>query len=150
MLQSVQSTFKSHTNIIVDSLHFITQNILYKILLIVTTAKKKCSETSVNDRHLDVIAALSICEKALYGPATRQRIYIARLALGASDPGKTFDTESLNNLEKHLKELENILRIFERIEELCSTTFLYWQSSIIQLHFKIIYENSMSMEQFQV
>lgn len=142
VLQSIRMTFDQYNTWIVGSLHFISQYIVYKILNLTTAAKKKLTESSVNERHLDIIAALTIAEKAFYGPPTLRRMYVGRLALGAADPGKTFDSDVLSKFEKYLREIEIVIKITEKIEQVTDSSFLYWHSSIIPLHFRMIYESN--------
>lgn len=146
LLQSIKISFDLYNNAIIASLHYISQRTVYKVLTEIANAKKKLSESSVNDRHLDIIAALTMAEKAFYGPPTVRRMYVGRLALAASDPEKTFDTEVLTSIDKQLRELELVVNVSEKITQMCDPSFLYWHSSIIPLHLRLIYETNVKLE----
>ena len=43
-----------------------------------------------SEQHLDVLSALSIVERAMYGPTTKDRRLVIRLALSMANQGRTF------------------------------------------------------------
>ncbi|XP_063704330.1 WASH complex subunit 4 [Culicoides brevitarsis] len=146
LLQTIKIIFETCNNDIISSLHYISQHTFYKILTAITNAKQKLNSSSINERHLDIISALQIAEKAFYGAPSVKRMYIGRLALAAADPEKTFDSDSLTAIDKYLRDAENIVKIKTRIDQICDPRFLYWHSSIIPLHLRSIYEANVKIE----
>lgn len=132
-------------------IQLINQQFCFRILTITGTAKKKILEsTKVTEKQVDILSALNICEKALYGPPTTRRAYVARLALAAAEPLKTFEIEEMANLDSHLKDLERVAKSMKLIEQMCDTTFLYWHQSVIPMHMKQILASQSNSQEMTV
>ncbi|XP_044764720.1 WASH complex subunit 4 isoform X2 [Coccinella septempunctata] len=124
----------------------LSQHLTYKALSLVLTAKKNLTQDkSYKQKQLDVISGLSICEQAIKGPNTRDRLLIAKLALSASGISKDTSQE--------IKYVINRLQLINSIPSLFSETlncsFLYEHlESLIPTYFSKLLENKADLSRF--
>lgn len=150
LLQIIRLAFLRCVEIYNLPVQLINQQLCYKMLVITSATKRKLLETKMSEKQVDILSALNICEKALYGPPTARRAYIARLALAAADPLKTFEIADMGSLDSHLKDLERIAKSMKLVEQMCDTTFLYWHQSVIPMHMKQIIASQSNSQQLTV
>ena len=94
--------------------------------------------TTYNERNIDILSALQLSEKCMFGPATKLRILITRLTLSIADPMKIFSIEHLDKLSKTLTNLETFIDLQNYLTKITDSSFIYWHQTILPNHLKQI------------
>lgn len=123
---------------VVDAVRTVGQHLSYEALTVIqqTIERKSLSTAAVgssayNERDIDLLSALQLSERCLLGPATAQRILIARLALSIADPTAIFSADQLDIVSDRLGRIEALLELDQQLRRQCDTTFVYWHQTIL-------------------
>ncbi|XP_055688108.1 WASH complex subunit 4 [Lutzomyia longipalpis] len=137
LLISIPEVFQHFRTFIVESVNSIIQHFAYQAIYLVNAAKKTLSRDNYNERILDSLAALQIAERCFYGPATRTRINIARIALCVFESNATsLNVEYVEKLMKILERLSLIVDLQDTLNRVCDTSFLFWHQSLFRSYLK--------------
>lgn len=89
------------------------------------------NNTAYSERDIDLLSALQLSERALFGATTAQRILIARLALSVADPTAIFTAEHLDIVSDRLGRIEALLELRQLLHRRPDQTFVYWHQAIL-------------------
>lgn len=128
--QCVRSTFAEHAVFVVAAVQAVGQHVAYQALAVVQQTMQRLQPTA-SERDIDRLSALQLAERALFGPATAQRVLVARLALSVADPTAVFGAAELEVLSDRLGRLEGLLELRGVLARRGDTTFVYWHQTIL-------------------
>ncbi|XP_059616023.1 WASH complex subunit 4 [Phlebotomus argentipes] len=136
-LIAIREVFLQLRSFIVESVNSIIQHFEYQGVYLVNAARKTLSRDNYNEKTLDSLAAFQITERCLYGPATRTRITIAKIALSVFEANATsLNIEYVQKLARILARLTIIVDLQETLDRVCDTSFLFWHQSLFRSYLK--------------
>uniref|UniRef100_A0A1B0D0L9 WASH complex subunit 4 n=1 Tax=Phlebotomus papatasi TaxID=29031 RepID=A0A1B0D0L9_PHLPP len=139
-LITIHEMFQHCRGFIVENINSIIQHYNYQGIYLINEARKSLSCENYNERILDSLAALQITERCLYGPATKNRITIAKITLSVFECNALNCQEYIQKLFKILGRLSIILDLQEIVDRLCETSFLFWHQSLFCNYIKQYFE----------
>lgn len=92
--------------------------------------------SSYNEQEIDILCALQLAEKCMFGPITATRVQVTRLALSISDPTSVFSTEHLDILCDRMTKMEMLIELDTTLRKCPDTTFVYWHQPILTSYIK--------------
>uniref|UniRef100_A0A1I8PPY3 WASH complex subunit 4 n=1 Tax=Stomoxys calcitrans TaxID=35570 RepID=A0A1I8PPY3_STOCA len=151
MLKMIQMSFNDHASNISRIIHCISQYFQYKVLHLLNTCKKKLLSSKLRDKGVDALSALKIAERCLYGPPSKVRILVAKLAFDVACNGsnKLLSMEQFERFRLLVQRIEMISDFQEHIKQICDTSFLYWHQSILKAYLKQIVDKKLDFHSFQ-
>lgn len=165
-LKIMKIIFSENFEYFVDTIHCIAQHMQHQALFVIDSTKKKlltdaavassssssspASAIASNERNVDIITALKLAEKCLYGPATIKRILLTRLSLSIADPNRIFAIDHLQKLSKILTRIEIIINLQKNISNLCNSTFMHWPETMLPIYVKQYMEIGMDIDKIMV
>lgn len=134
----VTISFQRHMPLVVEMIQCVAQYLQYQALFVVATTKKKIAHDTLtySEKSLDILSAMQVIEKCLFGAANRRRMIVTRLAVSATDPVHTFSADFLQKLERALSRLESIIGFQESLQAIAEPTFLYWHQSLLPIYLR--------------
>ncbi|XP_077568439.1 WASH complex subunit 4 [Stigmatopora nigra] len=143
LLKAVEHTFHRRSVVVADSVSHITQQLQSQALNAICVAKKRViSDKKYSEQRLDVLSSLVLAENVLSGPSTKERRFVASLALCVGTQMKTFKDEELLPLQLVLKKLDLISELSERVKLQCECSFLYWHRAVFPIYLDDVYDNA--------
>ncbi|XP_075157033.1 strumpellin and WASH-interacting protein isoform X2 [Haematobia irritans] len=151
ILKMIQLSFYDHASNISKIMHCISQYFQYKVLHLLNTSKKKLLSSKLRDKGVDALSALKIAERCLYGPPSKVRILVAKLAFDVACNGsiKMLSVEHFERFRLLIQRIEMISDFQEHITQICDTSFLYWHQSILRAYLKQIIDKKLDFHSFQ-
>lgn len=142
VLQGVRSMYHRHSVSISRSVVHVSQHLLYQALTTVTAAKKSLLQNKkYSEQHLDVLSALLVVERSMYGCTTKERRLVTRLALSMANQGRTFREEDYIMLLRTLRKLDAVCDMQSRLSAACDCSFLYWHRVVLPIYFESLYSS---------
>ncbi|XP_060537430.1 WASH complex subunit 4 [Cylas formicarius] len=128
ILKSIYLNLNQNIILLVHLVLLISQHLQYKALSILISIKKDLvQDRSYKDQQHNIMSALNICENAIKGPNTKNRLLVANLALSASG----LNNSKLNDVQVLLSQLGLISRYTEFLQKRCDCSVLYWHYNYI-------------------
>lgn len=136
ILKCIPLIFKKNIVALTYIILLTTQHLCYKALSLLNNIKKQFTqEKSYNERQLDVLSSLNLCEQALKSAPTLKSILIANLALSASG----LNSNEVQKMRQVLSKLETIVGFSNSLKDTSSCFFMYWhQNYMLPVYFSKI------------
>lgn len=120
LLKSIEETYSRQNVAIARTLPGIQQFVMIKLYRLVTPVRDRIAMNKrINDSVIDTLAALDLFVSALDGPATRDRIIVADLALAQAMQHKVLRDDELEDVRSALRKLEMVTTLQPRFAPPC-------------------------------
>ncbi|CAG9826231.1 unnamed protein product [Diabrotica balteata] len=139
VLKCIPLIFKKHMVSLTYIFLLTTQHLSHKALSLLNNIRKQFTqEKSYNERQLDVLSSLNLCEQVLRSAVTSRSILVANLCLSASG----LYSNDLSKMRHVLSQLETIVSFSRDLRETSSCFFMYWhQNFMLPVYFKKIVDS---------
>ncbi|CAG9854952.1 unnamed protein product [Phyllotreta striolata] len=136
ILKSVPLVFRKQIVSLTCIFLLTTQHLSHKALALLGNIRKQFTqEKSYNERQLDVLSSLNLCEQTLKSAPTPKSILIANLALSASG----LYSNDLLHMRHVLSQLETIMSFSDSVKTTSDCSFVFWhQNYMLPVYFSKI------------
>lgn len=150
LLKTIECTFHRHSMLVAEYINHVIQHLGFQTIVIVREAKKRLSsEKKYSERRLDALSALDVAERALNGPGTRERQFVADLAFCFGAQDRAFRDDELTALHLVKKRLDLVCNLHQKIQDACNCSFFYWHRVVFPIYLTELVETPTSAHRLQ-
>jgi hypothetical protein len=87
---------------------------------------------------VDRLSSLEVAEKLFHGANVKHRLLLIKLALNTANGLEAFQKAQLLNLTEHLKNIDLLQLLQDKIKNISEMSVMYWHRAIFSLYFQSI------------
>ena len=136
MLKAIQNTFHRKSAMVGESINLMLQQLnsfLYQSFLPTKISLEE--DRKIDDRKLDMLASVGLALNMLSGNSSSERRTILRLCTSVFFNKAVLKNVNVETTKRHLKTLDLLSNLQQKIVECCDTSLLFWNRYIIPPYF---------------
>mmetsp|Transcript_35230 Transcript_35230/g.48134 ORF Transcript_35230/g.48134 Transcript_35230/m.48134 type:complete len:1177 (-) Transcript_35230:275-3805(-) len=144
ILKSIQYTFLRKSAMIGESLGYMIQQIQYYLQSRFHPLKVKLEENkaqSMSIASLDALSSLTILLQMINGPPTPERRVVLEICMYRVFAAGHLKSQDISQAMYHTEKLSLLSDIRSTIDRVCDCSFMIWNTAMLPLYFKDIFEN---------
>lgn len=141
-LKAIQHTFFRRSAMVGESMGYMIQQIQFYLQSRFLPLKVKMEDNKkLSSANLDALAALTILLQMLNGPATHQRRIVMQLCMQRVYAAGFLKAAEIQATEFNMAKLITLSNVKMSLNDACNCSFMYWNTEMLPLYFKHIYNN---------